>query len=343
MEERRFSLPSHLRDIPESFSQPTSMKKDNLDREALLLFKVLYETRNLLKAAEQIGLPAATASRTLARLRDTFGDELFTRCAGGLTPTFAAHDLIDRVDLLLAGFDSLFSPKVFDPRKIERTFHIACADHGVFFVQPAVTQVTAMSPGIEVDLHEIDNNWASRLQSGEFDFVISPVSSVPEGCEDMPLVEIASVLAVNENHPLVKRLAEKGTLTPEDYLQYRFIEIAYKPTWLYKQFTSQRTGIWSEQRIAVRTPYFFSAFTMLRNTDLLLRLSKTLANEVVQMGGITLLPVPDDFAPNFTPRLVWHERSRRDPAMQWFRSLIISGAAAYAENPAENDGAPALK
>lgn len=56
--------------------------KKALDRDGLIFFKTLYKTQNLVNAAYQLGIPPATASRLLAKLRETFKDELFTRCDG---------------------------------------------------------------------------------------------------------------------------------------------------------------------------------------------------------------------------------------------------------------------
>lgn len=85
------------------------MKKENLDREALLLLKALVETQNLVHAAQSLDMPAATASRTLARLRDLFGDTLFTRCAGGLTPTARALELAAKAQAVLSDMEKLLN------------------------------------------------------------------------------------------------------------------------------------------------------------------------------------------------------------------------------------------
>lgn len=58
--------------------------KEHLDRDSLLLFRTLCATHNLQRAASQLGMPQATASCSLTKLREAFEDELFTRCSGGL-------------------------------------------------------------------------------------------------------------------------------------------------------------------------------------------------------------------------------------------------------------------
>lgn len=163
------------------------MKKENLDREALLLLKALVETQNLVRAAQSLDMPAATASRTLARLRDLFGDTLFTRCAGGLTPTARALELAAKAQAVLSDMEKLLEPAVFDPASLKRSFRIACVDHGVFFVAPAAAQTARLAPGVELEIVEFANNWASDLQNGELDFAISPVDEIPADCMSLTL------------------------------------------------------------------------------------------------------------------------------------------------------------
>lgn len=174
------------------------MKKENLDREALLLLKALVETQNLVRAAQSLDMPAATASRTLARLRDLFGDTLFTRCAGGLTPTARALELAAKAQAVLSDMDKLLEPAVFDPASLKRSFRIACVDHGVFFVAPAAAQTARLAPGVELEIVEFANNWASDLQNGELDFAISPVDEIPADCMSLTLEHCRSVLLMKD-------------------------------------------------------------------------------------------------------------------------------------------------
>ena len=82
--------------------------KEHLDRDSLLLFRTLCATHNLQRAASQLGMPQATASRSLTKLREAFEDELFTRCSGGLTPTPKALALEPKVAAVIASFEDLF-------------------------------------------------------------------------------------------------------------------------------------------------------------------------------------------------------------------------------------------
>lgn len=103
--------------------------REPLDRDHLLLFRTLCAPHNLQRAVSQLGMPQATASRSLTKLREAFEDELFTRCSGGLTPTPKALALEPKVAAVIASFEDLFVEETVDPASLVREFRIACADH----------------------------------------------------------------------------------------------------------------------------------------------------------------------------------------------------------------------
>ena len=136
--------------------------REPLDRDHLLLFGTLCAPHNLQRAASQLGMPQATASRSLTKLREAFEDELFTRCSGGLTPTPKA--LAPKVAAVIASFEDLFVEETFDPASLVREFRIACADHAMFYIGPAVTLASRTAPGVTFWLSptETTGSWSSR-------------------------------------------------------------------------------------------------------------------------------------------------------------------------------------
>ena len=147
--------------------------KEHLDRDSLLLFRTLCATHNLQRAASQLGMPQATASRSLTKLREAFEDELFTRCSGGLTPTPKALALEPKVAAVIASFEDLFVEETFDPASLVREFRIACADHAMFYIEPAVTLASRMAPGVTFRLSPNGDDWLVELQRGDLDFAIA--------------------------------------------------------------------------------------------------------------------------------------------------------------------------
>ena len=58
-----------------------------LEANLLQLFDLLYSTRSVTRAAEQLGLAQPTVSIWLGKLREQLGDPLFVRTPSGMQPT----------------------------------------------------------------------------------------------------------------------------------------------------------------------------------------------------------------------------------------------------------------
>ena len=75
----------------------TSTSSDLFDAKLLRLFDLLYHTRSVTRAAEDLGLSQPTVSIWLAKLRTQFNDPLFVRTSEGMQPTPRADALIGTV------------------------------------------------------------------------------------------------------------------------------------------------------------------------------------------------------------------------------------------------------
>lgn len=306
--------------------------KTDLSHETLIFLKTLYETQNLVNAAGQLGMPPATASRMLARLRTTLGDDLFTRCAGGLSPTWRTKELMPQVRRILDDYDRLLATNTFDPHTLKRNFRIASVDHGVMFLAPAVARISECAAGVSVEMTEVENDWPVQLRTGELDAVISPLENIPEGFHYLPLREFCSNDHVCRlGHPILEKVKEKGYVTERELLEYGFIEVTWRPVNFFRQYKSRESLAYASRRIVMRTPYFIGATKVVASSNLILLTSSLLSDWCVKNGILARIPLENpankksELEPNsFTPKLIWHDRSHYDPAMQWLRGMILS-------------------
>lgn len=94
---------------------------DALTVSDLIFFVSLFESRSLSNTAAEGGLSLSTASRTLRKLRETFGDPLFLRSSPDFVPTSRATELYPKVAMLLENLRRLERPACFDPATLTRT------------------------------------------------------------------------------------------------------------------------------------------------------------------------------------------------------------------------------
>lgn len=72
---------------------------------------------------------------------------------------------------VIASFEDLFVEETFDPASLVREFRIACADHAMFYIGPAVTLASRTAPGVTFRLSPNGDDWVVELQKGDLDFL----------------------------------------------------------------------------------------------------------------------------------------------------------------------------
>jgi DNA-binding transcriptional LysR family regulator len=89
----------------------------DIDLNLLRIFDILYDERNVTRAAARLFLTQSAVSHALARLREMLGDPLFVRIPSGLRPTERAHQLAPRLRVALSEIRSVVATPIFDPAK----------------------------------------------------------------------------------------------------------------------------------------------------------------------------------------------------------------------------------
>src|ERR1043165_8776455 len=100
-----------------------------MDLNLLVVFQEVFRAGQISAAARQLDLSQSAVSNALARLRRTFGDELFVRTAAGMQPTPLAQEVYEPIAAALANVAlALNRPERFDPTLSARRFTMAMTD-----------------------------------------------------------------------------------------------------------------------------------------------------------------------------------------------------------------------
>ena len=134
----------------------------------LQLFDVLYGTRSVTRAAEQLGLSQPTVSIWLSRLRRDLRDPLFVRTATGMQPTPRSDTLIGPAREALESLRRLAAwEAVFVPATAQRRFRICMTDASHITLLPQVlAHVRAAAPQVRLEAMRMDMNIGEALASG---------------------------------------------------------------------------------------------------------------------------------------------------------------------------------
>ncbi len=291
----------------------------SLDIAMLRTFDALLTERSVSRAAARLFLSQPAVSASLKRLRETFGDPLFTRSAHGVVPTARALALAPHVQAVLAEVQRLLTAgHEFDPAASERIFRIVGSDHMSELLLPPVCAQLVES-GSRIRLFWESANYAAlpeRLQRGEVDFGLLPRVNPPTGLASELLYEDHYVLVTRRGHP---RFVDGVTLA--DFCAAPQVFLGYGRSAL-DDLIDQLVGRAGQRRYTqVAVTSFAQMAQLLQATDhvavfparVAARYQDTLASH----------PLPFDM-PRYGMYLCWNERAGDDPAVQWMRGRLLA-------------------
>jgi DNA-binding transcriptional LysR family regulator len=291
----------------------------HVDLNLLVAFAELARTGSVTLAAEALGITQSAMSRTLGRLRVTFGDPLFSRGSSGLEPTPRAVALMQPVQTALEHAEAVVAgPPRFDPASAERTFTIATADYGAAVLLPGLLQRLAReAPKVSLQLLPRVPPFDGPLEKGEFDLVWSPRQPSRRAVVWTRLLEETFTFVVRKGHP-----ATKGAFTLDRFCSLRHLAIAPSGTSGHNPIDERLERLGKHRQVVATVPNFLAVPALLASSDLGVVLPRRIFDMESGRGKLQSLPLPFE-AHVFTYFQGWHERVRKDPGHTWFRQLVV--------------------
>ena len=290
-----------------------------VDLNLLVALDALLSERSVTRAARRIGLSQPATSHALGRLRDLLGDPLLVRVGGGMALTPRGEALAEPTRAALDAASRVLAPRgAFDPAAETRPLRLAGADFTQVDILPRLcARLAEEAPGIDVQVHPAPEDLLGLVQRGEVDVALGPVrfSGLQPGLEEEPLFEERFVCVVRDGHPLTR-----GRLTLERFAAARHAMIAPR---------GKAGGVVDDllakhgktRRVAARVAHFLVAPHVVAATDLVLTLPERVARLYEEQLPLRTLKLPFE-VPGFTVSMIWHERSKSDPALRWARGLL---------------------
>lgn len=290
----------------------------SLDVAMLRTFDALLREQNVSRAAARLFLSQPAVSASLQRLREVFGDPLFTRAAHGMLPTPRALALGPQVEQVLAGLAALVEQEgPFEPARSQRIFRIAGSDHASRLLLPELSRtLVAAGSGIRI-VWVPPGSWslAEHLHKGELDLAVVARVQVPRDLPTRVLYEDHYVYVMRKDHP---RAAEPVTL--DSFCAIPQVFLGYGTSTL-DDLIDETLARGGRQRLAqVAVSSFGQIVHHLRHSDHAAVLGGRVARQFAQ--ELHIQPLPFDL-PGYTSLLCWDARSDADPAVQWLKAEIL--------------------
>jgi DNA-binding transcriptional LysR family regulator len=277
--------------------------------------------RSVTRAGQRIGLGQPGMSAALARMRATFGDELFVRIPGKpMRPTTRAVALHAPIAEILAGVSRVLDASgTFDPATARASIRIATGDPAGSVVAPRLLGLLCKeAPGINIRFVALDKRDAfDRLDRGDIDLVFSTFTKVPKRIRRERLFTDTYVCVVRRDHA---RRAVPQTVDLETYVTTPHIlaTLAADERGIVDEALAKR-GL--RRRVAVTVPNIYLIPRLVADTGMISHLPRRIAAEMVHGYDLVTFPPPVTL-PEWHIEMYWGAASASEPTTSWIRSRL---------------------
>jgi DNA-binding transcriptional LysR family regulator len=312
------------------------MNFDRIDLNLLRVFDVVFEERNLVRAARRLHLSQSAISHALARLRSSVDDDLFVRTASGMQPTPRALAIAGPLRNALRQIGSALGGAPFAPATTDREFVIAASDYITMLLMGRLSgelQLDApcadlvIRPSTRIDL-------AGQIDLGRIDVAIGAFAEIPARFRSMPLWTQVDRLAMRRGHPLAARAPAR-----QDLLDYPLLAVSLGGAeegavdgYISERGLARQSDMFDRQalydalapdspRLRMLVAHALAVPSLLGSSDMLALLPSPLAAVFARDHGLVCASLPYPPRP-VEVRAVWHERSDADPAHTWMRARL---------------------
>lgn len=286
-----------------------------LDIKLLRLFELLYSTRSVSRAAEQLGQSQPTISIWLGKLRRELNDPLFVRTPRGMEPTARADELIATAHEILESLRRFSTKKEeFRPESSSRKFRICMTDAShVTLLPDLLAHVRGAAPNVLLEALRIDLDVAQMLRSGEADLGLGYIPELDAGFYQQVLYPQDWVCLVNRRHPRIKESLGLAAYKEEGHINIRH---GTGHVLLQNALTKHRI----KRRVVLELPGFLGVSAVISATDLVVTLPRHTGETLAAANGLKVFACPFGIQ-SFHVRQHWHARYHTDPGNRWLRGV----------------------
>jgi len=288
-----------------------------LDLDWLGVFVEIYKTQSVSRAAQRLGIAQASASIALNKLRQHFGDRLFSRTSQGMEPTPTAQRIYPELQEVLLRIERARGTRgAFAPGDAQREFRICMTDISEIVLLPRlINHLQQTAPNIVVEAEKISPDSRRRLESGDADLAVGFTPALEAGFYQQALFAQNFVCLASADHPRIRAKLSRRAFSAEGHIVVTASGTGHSI--VDKVLARHKL----ERRAVLRVPSFLGVARIVAQTQLLVVVPRLLGNALASQERVQLLepPVP---LPAYKIKQHWHERFNDDAGNVWLRRTM---------------------
>jgi len=293
-------------------------KMKSYDLNLLVALDALLSTGSVTAAAERVHLSTPAMSHALARIRETFGDDILVRAGRKLVPTPRALALAEPVRALLAQAQALRSPADRQDLAQVRRHFVVRAPEGMAVVYGAALSdaLVREMPLASLQFLAESHNDPAALREGRVDLDVGVFRSRDPETEWVELSRQQMVGAARAGHALLAR-----AITPARLAAARHVGVTLRPG-EPSPLDAALAAAGLERLVALVVPSAFAALIAASRSDLVACVPERVARGMAPSLKLEVfaLPLPVQSDPT---RMAWHPRYNADAAHRWLRGCLV--------------------
>lgn len=293
---------------------------NQIDLNLLRTFDVLMQERSVTKAALRLGRTQSAISHALAKLREIFNDDLFSRDAGTMEPTARAKELAVVLTRALSDIRQVVDRHLnFEPATTFRNFRIGLSDSAAVTILPSlITNFSAQAPNATLNvLHTRESEVVELLKSKEIECAVLGNISLKD--EHLTVVQISThtmVCAGWKGNPLLDDFSQ------EKYLASPHLQISAdgKANGVADVVLK---GLGLKRKVVATIPHYLVAPWVIKGTPLVTVFGDDFIYALSEETETRILPSPFPL-PDVRVCMVYERTAEAEAGHAWLRSLITA-------------------
>jgi DNA-binding transcriptional LysR family regulator len=294
------------------------MDLKDFDLNLLLVFDQLLKERKVSSVADSLGVTQPAVSRSLKRLRQLLGDELFCRTANGMEPTAYARHLAEPIGYALDSLRQAISQEfAFDPGRSRRNFTLRMSDIGEIYILPRLMRrVSSEAPGVSITVVRSNvETLKHEMEAGRIDLAIGLIEGLETGFFRRQILKQGYVCVFRPGHPLAGKAMSVDDFVAADHAVVTAAGTGHARI----DEVIEKQGI--KRKVKLSVPNYASLEHLLQSTDLIATVPEALVQPNIYPLALAWSKHPVAL-PQLSIDQFWHARFHRDPANRWLRNLI---------------------